>query len=164
MRKALTAVTATVVLSLSAGAGAASAQTAPNQRVKITFVGGYTGVAVATGVINAVGVAQEESTLNPDGSFFGTLTFRFPLGTVVAPFTGQVTSVIVDPRTCIGRFTSVGTFTISSATGIYSGTTGHGSFTEAGTFNSLPLAAGGCDPEPFLRTLLVTEATATITR
>ncbi len=164
MRRTLAAVTATVVLTLGAGAGPASAQTAPNQRVKITFVGGYTGMAVATGVINAVGLAQEESTLNPDGSFFGTLTFRFPLGTVVAPFTGQVTSVTVDPRTCTGRFTSVGTFTVARATGLYAGISGHGSFTEEGVFNSLPTADGGCNPEPFLRTLLVTEATATITR
>ena len=163
MRRTLTTATVAVVLTLAASVGPASAQTAPNQRVKITFAGGYTGVAVATGVINAVGVAQEESTLNPDGSFFGTLTFRFPLGTVVAPFTGQVTSVNVDPRTCIGRFTSVGTFTVASATGLYLRTSGHGSFTEAGVFNSLP-TADGCSPEPFLRTLLVTEAIGTLSR
>lgn len=161
MRRTLTAVTVAVSLTLAAGAGPASAQTAPNQRVSITFVGGYTGVAVATGVINAVGVAQEQSTLSPDGSFVGTLTFRFALGTVVAPFTGQVTSVTVDPRTCTGRFTSVGSFTIASATGAYAGMSGHGSFTEEGMFNSLR-TANGCNPEPFIRTLLRTEATAVV--
>ncbi|MFP5371143.1 MAG: hypothetical protein ACLGI3_10400, partial [Actinomycetes bacterium] len=155
MRRMLTAVTAALALTLAAGVGPARAQTASDQRVSITFVGGYTGVAVATGVINAVGVAQEESTLNADGSFFGTLTFRFALGTVVAPFTGQVTSVTVDPRTCTGRFTSVGTFTIGGATGWYSGISGHGSFTEAGLFNALP-TADGSSPEPFLRTVLRT--------
>lgn len=163
MRRTLTAVIAAVVLTLSASVGPAAAENAPNQRVKITFAGGHTGVAVASGVINAVGIAQEESTLNADGSFFGTLTFRFALGTVVAPFTGQVTSVTVDPRTCTGQFTTIGTFTIAGGTGRYAGIGGSGSFTEEGVFNSLP-TAGGCDPEPFLRTLLVTEATATVTR
>ncbi|MDQ4071125.1 MAG: hypothetical protein M3203_16890 [Actinomycetota bacterium] len=163
MRRTMAAVAVAVALSIGAGVGPATAQTAPNQHVKITFAGGYTGVAVATGVINAVGTAQEQSTLNPDGSFFGTLTFRFAFGTVVAPFTGQVTSLHVDPRTCTGRFTTAGTFTISHGTGLYSGIRGHGSFTEEGTFNSLP-TAGGCSPEPLVRTLLVTEATATVTR
>jgi hypothetical protein len=142
---------------------AAADATTANQRVRIVFAGGYSGVALASGVINAVGAAQEESTLHPDGSFVGRLTFRFPLGTVTAPFEGQVTSVTVDPTTCVGRFTSVGSFTIGSATGLYRGTTGHGTFTEAGMFNSLPTPSG-CSPEPLLRTLLVTEAVAHISR
>ena len=164
MRRAVASLAAALALVLAAAAPpAGAADPAPNQHVKITFAGGYTGVAVATGVINAVGLAQEQSTLNADGSFFGTLTFRFPLGTVVAPFTGQVTSLAVDPLTCVGRFTTAGTFTIDRGTGLYAGIGGWGSFTEAGTFNSLP-TAGGCDPQPLLRTLLVTEARAFVTR
>lgn len=162
MRRTLATIAATVALSLVAIAPPAAAQTAPNQHVKITFAGGYTGVAAATGVIEAVGVAEEQSTLNPDGSFLGTLTFRFPRGTVVAPFTGQVTSLTVDPTTCIGRFTTAGGFRIAGGTGLYWGVGGSGTFTEEGMFNSQP-TPGGCDPQPLLRTLLVTEAVGTVT-
>lgn len=162
MKRTVVTIAASVVLSLGALAPPAASQTATNQHVQITFAGGYTGVAVATGVIDAVGLAEEQSTLNPDGSFFGTLAFRFPRGTVAAPFTGQVTSLTVDPTTCIGRFTTVGAFTIAGGTGLYAGIAGSGTFTEEGTFNSLP-TPGGCDPQPLLRTLLVTEAIGTVT-
>jgi hypothetical protein len=132
----------------------------PNTRVKITFVGGPVGAVRSTGAINAVGVALEETVLNPDGTFTGTLSFVFPLGTVTAPYSGHVTSVAVD-ATCTGRFTTVGSFTITAGTGFYAGISGTGNFTERGIFNAVPTGSG-CSPDLQVRTYLTTDATATV--
>lgn len=154
---------ATVALALVAVPGAGPAVATPvNQRVDIVFVGAQAGVVTARGAIDAVGLVSEENTLNPDGSFHGMLRFVFPLGSVTAPFTGMVTEVEVDPATCTGRFATVGRFTIASATGAYAGASGSGQFSERGTFNAVP-SSSGCSPTLQVRTLLVTEATGSVT-
>jgi hypothetical protein len=132
-----------------------------NQRVDIVFVGAQAGVVTARGAINGIGVVTEENTLNPDGTFHGTLRFLFLLGSVTAPFTGVVTDVHVDPATCTGRFSTVGEFTIASGTGAYAGATGSGRFTERGVFNALPTPSG-CSPTIQVRTLLETAATGAV--
>ncbi|HEX2118594.1 MAG TPA: hypothetical protein VHF91_05385, partial [Acidimicrobiales bacterium] len=98
-----------------------------------------------------------------DGTFHGTLRFQFLLGSVTAPFTGLVTEVDVDPATCTGRFATVGQFTIASGTGAYAGVTGSGRFSERGIFNAVPTPSG-CSPTLQVRTLLVTEATGSVSR
>lgn len=162
MRKVVISVMAAVAVVSGATTGAAAAQTQParNTRVQITFVGGPVGVVKSTGAINAVGAALEQTTLNPNGTFTGTLTFVFPLGTVTAPYSGIVTSVNVD-ASCTGRFTTVGTFTITAGTGLYTGISGSGSFTENGVFNAVPTGTG-CSPDLQVRTYLTTEATANV--
>jgi hypothetical protein len=146
---------------LLAPAGPAAADADVNQRVRIAFAGGYVGVATAAGRINSVGVVTEQSTLNADGTFHGTLAFQFPLGWVTAPYRGAVTEVHVEPTTCQGRFATVGEFTLAAGTGAYAGISGHGRFSEQGIFNAVPTLEG-CSPTLQVRTLLATEATATV--
>jgi uncharacterized ion transporter superfamily protein YfcC len=163
MRRASVAVVVAAVLTAGTAGPAAGQTPAPDQRAKIVFVGGPVGVVRATGFIDAVGVALEQTTLNPDGTFTGTLTFLFPLGTITAPYAGVVTSVTVDPLTCTGRFATAGTFQVAAATGFYVGTAGSGTFTESGIFNAVPTGAG-CSPDLQVRTYLTTDATASLTR
>lgn len=165
-RQAVAAVAAATLLVAAAGAAPApaSAQAAPaagpNTWVKITFVGGPVGVVKSTGAVKGVGAALEETVLNPDGTFTGTLRFLFALGTVTATYQGVVTSVSVD-ATCTGRFTTVGTFQITAGTGLYAGISGSGNLTESGIFNAVPTGTG-CSPDLQVRTYLTTDATATV--
>ena len=162
MRRLLLFATIAAALVGLPGAGPAAAETPVNQRVDIVFVGAQAGVVTARGAIDAVGVVTEENTLHPDGTFHGTLRFQFLLGSVTAPFTGVVTEVEVDPATCTGRFATVGEFTIASGTGAYAGATGWGRFSERGIFNAVPTQSG-CSPTLQVRTLLLTEATGSVT-
>lgn len=161
MKRIVSSVLAAVAMVGGAAAPAgAQAPPAPNTRVQIVFVGGPVGVVKSTGAINAVGVALEQTVLKPDGTFTGTLSFIFPLGTVTAPYAGVVTSVNVD-ATCTGRFTTVGSFAITAGTGLYTGISGNGNFTESGIFNAVPTGTG-CSPDLQVRTYLTTEAAATV--
>ena len=162
MRRILVSTVAALALVAGGAAAPAAAQTppAPNTQVKITFVGGPVGVVKSTGAINAVGVALEQTVLNPNGTFTGTLTFVFPLGTITARYSGIVTSVDVD-ATCTGRFTTVGSFQITAGTLFYTGISGSGTFTESGIFNAVPTGTG-CSPDLQVRTYLTTDATATV--
>jgi hypothetical protein len=163
-RQGVAVVALAALLVVAAGVAPASARAAqaagPNTWVKITFVGGPVGVVKSTGAVKGVGAALEETVLNPDGTFTGTLQFLFPLGTVTATYQGFVTSVSVD-ATCTGRFTTVGTFQITAGTGLYAGIAGSGNLTESGIFNAVPTGTG-CSPDLQVRTYLTTDATATV--
>lgn len=159
--KRVLVITATVVAPVAGVVVARPAQAAaPNTTVEIVFVGGPVGVVTSRGAITGIGTAIEETVLNPDGTFTGTLRFVFPLATVTAPYAGHVTSVDVD-ATCTGRFTTVGSFRIAAAAGLYAGASGSSTFTESGIFNALPTGTG-CSPTLQVRTYLTTEATATV--
>jgi len=58
--------------------------------------------------------------------------FVFPRGSVTVSHHATSQNQTFDPRSCLGRFSESGTYSISSGTGAYSGATGSGSYTARG--------------------------------
>jgi hypothetical protein len=56
----------------------------------------------------------------------------------------------IDPRTCAGRFSEKGTYTLVSGTGMYRGVSGSGTYSASGTIRQTRTAAG-CTGTPTSR-------------
>ena len=73
--------------------------------------------------------------------------FVFPKGSVLVSHHASSTNESFDPRTCSGRFTESGTYSLSSGTGAYKGVTGSGTYTAQGVVHGRRTASG-CSDHP----------------
>ncbi len=140
-------------------ASPAAAQTQGSQRF-IVF-GGGTGedvnfTVVAIGPITGFGTFEE--TEDPD-----VIRFVFPQGTVTldSPTTDETEEF--DERTCTGRFTFTGPFTIVGGTGAFQGASGSGSVQGQGWFIGERTATGCSEDEDAGFFFLYATATGTAT-
>ena len=142
-------------------AGSASAVTG-SQRFTLTFTGGDTGKVFAAGVLNASGTdIQLSSTDNPDGSSSGVDRFVFPQGTLTVTHFENPGEFSFNPRSCVGRFSFTGTFTVTGGTGAYAGATGSGTDVGSGIFVVKRNPDGSCSEEEAFSNVVV-RATGTL--
>ncbi len=141
-------------------AGPASAVTG-SQRFTVLF-SGETGKVFAAGVINGAGTDVElSSTDNPDGSSSGVDQFVFPQGTLTVTHFENPGEFSFNPRSCVGRFSFTGTFTVTGGTGAYAGATGSGTDVGSGVFVAKRNPDGSCSEEEAFSNVVV-RATGTL--
>lgn len=99
---------------------------------------------VAHGVIDAVGTDVFEPS--PDGDPASYSQYVFPQGTLSITTTPAAMEFTQNPRSCVGRLTASGTWTITGGTGAYEGARGHGTLTVKGTTHA-ERGPQGCSEE-----------------
>jgi hypothetical protein len=129
----------------------AHADPADNQRFVITATDlSGTSTLLATGPFHGVGTDHLVShTDNPDGTSTDTDQFDLPAGMVFLRDTYRA-EITTDPDSCVTRITVQGTYSLTGGTGAYSGATGAGTFSAAGTLVAHREEAGclGFDAPP----------------
>jgi hypothetical protein len=118
-----------VLLAVGGAAPAASANTTHSGTEHILILQtSDTGpqVIIANGPIHAQG---RDITVNDNRD-----RFVFPKGNLAVWHKANTSHESFDPKTCLGRFTEKGVFTVLGGTGRYSHATGHGSYSLQGLF------------------------------
>lgn len=122
-----------LVLALGIGGGLAltgtpcpaAAQTAPNQTFTVVKIGANPGTVVGTGVINGVGVENNNRLQVPRGSQFQAV-FSFPKCDLLQTATPVSAQSQFDPAMCVTRTTIHRTFVITGGTNGLAGASGGG--------------------------------------
>ena len=150
-------------LALAGSPGPVSAQTAHNQTFTVVKVGANPGTVVGTGVINGVGVENNNRLQVPRGTQFQAV-FSFAEGDVFQTATPVSAQSQFDPATCVTRTTIFNTMVITGGTRDLAGVSGQGSGTGNLTSVAGRDAAGNClgpdSPPVFL--ISVVRLTATV--
>lgn len=114
-------------LVLAGSAGPAVAETT-NQTFTVVKVGANPGTVVGIGVINGVGVENNNRLQVLPGSEFNA-TFSFAEGDLLQRATPVSAQSQFDPATCVTRTAIFNTFVITDGTRGFAGVSGHGSGT-----------------------------------
>ena len=115
-------------LALAGSSGPATAETVPNQTFTVVKIGANPGTVVATGVINGVGVENNNRLQVPRGAQFQAV-FSFPQGDLFQTATPVRAESRFDPATCVTRTTIDSTFVVTGGTDGLTGATGGGQAT-----------------------------------
>lgn len=104
---------------------ASASPTSGTEHVQITTVDSNPGAVLARGVFTASGIDYKKSK-NADLLVFsdGAFTVHHPGGTE---------SFTLNPKTCLVKFTSSGSYTINGGVGSYEGIAGSGAYKAAGS-------------------------------
>jgi hypothetical protein len=127
-------------LALAGSSGPATAQTAPNQSFTVVKIGANPGTVAATGVINGVGVENNNRLQVPRGSQFQVVN-SYAEGDLFETATPVSAESHFDPATCVTRTTIFNTMVITGGTGSLAGATGSGE----GTANLTAIGPRGSD-------------------
>ena len=112
-------------LSLTGTPCPAAAQTAPNQTFTVVKIGANPGTVVGTGVINGVGVENNNRRQVPRGSPLQAV-FSLPEGDLLQTTTPVSAQSQFDPATCVTRTAIHSTFVITGGTNELAGASGGG--------------------------------------
>jgi hypothetical protein len=127
-------------LALAGSPGPATAETAPNQTFTVVKIGANPGTVVATGVINGVGVENNNRLQVLRGSQFQVVN-SYAEGDLFETATPVSAESHFDPATCVTRTAIFNTFVITGGTGDLAGVTGSGE----GTANLTTIGPRGSD-------------------
>jgi len=127
-------------LALAGSPGPATAETAANQTFTVVKIGANPGTVAATGVINGVGVENNNRLQVPRGSQFQAV-FSFAEGDLVQTATPVRAESHFDPATCVSRTAIFNSMVITGGTRGLSGVTGSGE----GTANLIAIGPRGDD-------------------
>src|SRR5881227_1867817 len=112
-------------LTLAGPLGPATAETAPNQTFTVVKIGANPGTVAATGVINGVGVENNNRLQVPLGSDFQAV-FSFAEGDLLQTATPRGAESHFDPATCVTRTAIFNTFVVTGGTRGLAGVSGGG--------------------------------------
>ena len=115
-------------LVLTGSPGPAAAQTGPNQTFTVVKIGANPGTVAGTGVINGVGVENNNRLQVPRGSLFQAV-FSFAEGDLFQTATPVSAQSAFDPATCVTRTAIFNTFVITGGTRGLAGASGGGEAT-----------------------------------
>lgn len=121
-------------------AGPATADSVPNQTFTVVKIGANPGTVVATGVINGVGVENNNRLQVPRGSEFHVVN-SYAEGDLFETATPVSAESHFDPATCVTRTAIFNTMVITGGTGGLAGVTGGGE----GTANLIAIGPRGDD-------------------
>ena len=127
-------------LALAGSLGPATAQTAPNQTFTVVKIGADPGTVAGAGVINGVGVENNNRLQVPRGSQFQAV-FSFAEGDLLQTATPRSAQSHFDPATCVTRTAIFNTFVVTGGTRGLAGATGGGE----GTANLIAIGPRGDD-------------------
>jgi hypothetical protein len=116
---------------------ASASPTSGIEHVQITAVNGNPGAVLARGVFTASGINYQKSKSSG--------LFVFSTGAFTVHHPGGTGSFSVNPKTCLFKGTSTGSYTINGGVGVYQGITGSGTYVsrESGVLPRNP--NGTCD-------------------
>ncbi|MEA2686620.1 MAG: hypothetical protein QOE93_1815 [Actinomycetota bacterium] len=149
MKKVLLTVVAGMALLVGMAAPATAATTGA-QNFSFIYVGeGDTATVAANGPISGVG---KSVTVSDDGEGHGVDEVTFKKGTFVLDHDDIDSSFqqTFNERTCVGRFSASGDYTLGSGTGVYAGVSGSGTYSYRGTFFGHRTADGCSDDGTYL--------------
>ena len=150
-------------IALTGSPGPVAAQTSTNQTFTVVKVGANPGTVAGNGVINGVGVENNNRLQVPRGSQFQAV-FSFAEGDLLQTATPVSAQSEFDPATCVTRTAIFNTFVITGGTGGLAGANGGGSGTANLTTIGGRYAGGRClapdSPPVFL--ISVVRLTATV--
>ena len=150
-------------LALAGSPGPAVADTGPNQSFTVVKVGANPGTVAGTGVINGVGVENNNRLQVPRGAQFQAV-FSFPEGDLRQTATPVSAQSQFDPATCVTRTAIHSTFVITGGTNGLAGASGggeaHSNVTAIGPRGSDGACLGPDAPPVFL--ISVVRLTATV--
>lgn len=112
-------------LVLTGMAGSADAQTGPNQTFTVVKIGANPGMVAGAGVINGVGVENNDRLQVPRGAQFQAV-FSFSEGDLLQTATPVSPQSQFDPVTCVTRTAIHSTFVITGGTNGLAGASGGG--------------------------------------
>jgi len=150
MRKILVSMAAGAALLLGMAAPATAATTGAQTINYAVFGDGESGMVSATGPIQGTGTSV---VLTDDGEGSGTDKVTFKGGSFVISHTDSSSTQSFNERTCIGRFSGAGDYTLGSGAGAYKGVSGGGTYTYRGTFFGTRTADGCGDDGTVLFTV-----------
>lgn len=127
-------------LAMAGSFAPATAETAPNQTFTVVKFGANPGTVAGAGVINGVGVENNNRLQVPRGSQFQAV-FRFGEGDLLQTATPVSAESHFDPNTCVSRTAIFNTMVIAGGTGALAGVTGSGE----GTANLIAIGPRGDD-------------------
>ncbi len=127
-------------LALTGAAGPATADTVPNQTFTVVKVGANPGTVVGAGVINGVGVENNNRLQVPRGSQFKVVN-SYSEGDLFETATPVSAESHFDSATCVTRPTIFNTMVITGGTRSLAGATGSGE----GTANLTAIGPRGSD-------------------
>jgi hypothetical protein len=127
-------------LALAGSSGPATADSAPNQTFTVVKIGANPGTVAAAGVINGVGVENNNRLQVPRGSQFQVVN-SYAEGDLFETATPVSAESHFDPSTCVTRTAIFNTFVITGGTRDLEGITGSG----AGTANLIAIGPRGDD-------------------
>ena len=150
-------------LVLTGSPGPVAAQTSTNQTFTVVKIGANPGTVAGTGVINGVGVENNNRLQVPRGSQFQAV-FSFAEGDLLQTATPVSARSEFDPATCVTRTAIFNTFVITGGTRGLAGASGGGSGTANLTTISGRDEAGRCLPpdSPPVFLISVVRLTATV--
>ena len=102
-----------------------AAQAGPNQTFTVVKIGANPGTVAGTGVINDVGVENNNRLQVPRGAQFQAV-FSFPKGNLLQTATPVSAQSQFDPATCVTRTAIHSTFVITGGTNGLAGASGGG--------------------------------------
>ena len=129
-----------LALALAGSPGPAIAETAPNQTFTVVKIGANPGTVAATGVINDVGVENNNRLQVPRGTPFQVVN-SYAEGDLFETATPVSAESQFDPFTCVTRTAIFNTFVITGGTRGLAGATGGGE----GTANLTAIGPRGDD-------------------
>jgi hypothetical protein len=127
-------------LSLVGSSGPARAETVPNQTFTVVKIGANPGTVVATGVINGVGVENNNRLQVPRGSQFQVVN-SYTEGDLFETVTPVRAESHFDPDSCVTRTAIFNSFVITDGTRGLAGVSGSGE----GTANLTAIGPRGSD-------------------
>lgn len=137
MKKAFAGVAVVAMIVLGAAGPASAKGTVKNQRFVLSNVNDV-GVVTATGPISGVGTDIEIGDTKS--------IFKFANGSVTITHIDSTSNESFNEKTCTGRFSGKGNYTIDNGTGVYAGATGSGTYTFRGNFAGV-MTKNGCSED-----------------